>query len=97
MGGLAIPLAIMGAGVTTSMAVSQGKQAVQAAAQTKKPATPPPTKKEPETILEPRTMELVKEEAREVETRRARRRRGRPETIITGELEPTTTKKTLLG
>ena len=41
--------------------------------------------------------EVVSEEAKEAEAKKAGKRKGRPETIITGELEPVTTKKTLLG
>jgi len=36
-------------------------------------------------------------EAGETEVRRTRRRKGRRQTIVTGELVPTTSKRTLLG
>ena len=48
----------------------------------------------PKPALEP---EVVSEEAKEAEAKKIGKRKGRPETIITGELEPVTTKKTLLG
>ena len=41
--------------------------------------------------------EVISEEAKEAEAKKVGKRKGRPETIITGELEPVTTKKTLLG
>lgn len=53
----------------------------------------PPPLPPPPAISETRTIE----EAREFERRQAARRRRRHRTIITGELEPVTTKKTLLG
>lgn len=56
-----------------------------------KTVTPPPVKPEPEMITE------TVEDAGEAEKRAARRRRGRRETVLTGSLEPETTKKTLLG
>lgn len=52
------------------------------------PPLPPP---EPEPVME------TVEQAGEAERRRAMRRRGRTKTVITGALEPETTKKTLLG
>lgn len=57
-----------------------------------KPKTvkPPVVKAEAEPITETG-------EAGEEERKRARRRGGRRKTVITGALEPETTKKTLLG
>jgi hypothetical protein len=50
------------------------------------PAVPPPP-----------PVPEVDEEAKRRAQLRARRRSGRSETIVTGELEPITTKKRLLG
>lgn len=57
-----------------------------------KTVTPPPVP-EPEAI--PTVTSEVSPEAKPAAKKK--RRRGRAETILTGELEPITTKKTLLG
>jgi hypothetical protein len=41
--------------------------------------------------------EVISEEIKSEEGARARRKKSRPETIVTGELEPLTKKKALLG
>lgn len=49
-------------------------------------------------VPEPEPIPEIDEEVSDVEKKRALRRRGRRQTIITGELEPVTTgKKRLLG
>lgn len=51
----------------------------------------------PKPIVMPEVRELEPPEVIAEETKPDKVRKGRPETIITGELEPTTTGKTLLG
>lgn len=58
-----------------------------------KAVTPPPLPPVPE----PPPVPEVMEEAGEAAVRKARRRRGFARTIITGSLQPTTKKKTVLG
>lgn len=82
MGALTIPLLVAG-----------GTAAAVTAAQKKPKAVKMPPLPEPPPTPEPEFYE----EAEEGEKKKVIRRRGRARTIITGDLEPETTKKTLLG
>lgn len=85
MGELLVPALIgVGTGVATSAALKKPK-AVAA------PALP---KEEP---VETAELETLAGEAGEEERKRARRRRGKQKTVITGELVPVTEKKRLLS
>jgi hypothetical protein len=81
MGGLVIPALVAG-GTAAAVSASSKPKSV------KPPPLPPPTP-----VPEP---ELY-EEAGELEKKKVSRRKGRAKTIITGELEPETRGKTLLG